>query len=184
MKYFFTALLLISVASTSWGQDKIEWSEKRLTVNDFKGTPPDPSTKQSLIAKTSIENNLNLSLIKNLKTFNKLVTNYFYPNESWVLWTDPSRLRYFQTSYDINEWMARELRKRYTENKQLVLSGNHQKIYDEVAKEFQVIKGQYDGESDYGNNLVGQMNWETKITERLIFLSDFCKICGSSEQSK
>jgi|GEM_PF-3012647 hypothetical protein len=184
MRYFSIAIIFVITGLTSLGQDKIEWSEKRLTINDFKGMPPDPSTKQSLIAKTTVETDLNPAVIGNLRTFNKQVTNYFYPYDSWVLWTDPSRLRYFQTLYDLNEWMARALRKRYNENKQLVLSGNHEKIYEEVTNEFKVLRGQYDGDSDFGNNLTGQMTWETRITERLISLSDFCKTCDSHEQSK
>ena len=81
------------------------------------------------------------------------------------------------TLFDIDEWMARELRKRFNENREQVLLGDHKKILNEVQSEFVRIREQYDGETEYGSNLVGQMKWESKIIERLTSLSDFCKTC-------
>jgi hypothetical protein len=179
MKEIFLALILLTTSIfTINGQEKIEWSaNQKLTVNDFKGTPPDPSTRQSLIARNGIETKLDGPEIKNLKTFNRQITNYFYPNDSWVLWTDKGRLRYFLTLFDINEWMARELRKRCNQNRQQVLMGEYKKISDEVQSEFVKIREQYDGESEYGTDIVGQVKWETKITEMLNSLSNFCRTC-------
>ena len=175
---FLVLTLLTTLIFTTKGQDRIEWNQKkRLTVNDFKGTPPDPSTHQSLIAKKGVETNLEGPHIKNLKTFNGQVSNYFYPNDSWVLWTEKSRLTYFLTLFDIDEWMARELRKRFNENREQVLLGDHKRILNEVQSEFVRIREQYDGETEYGSNLVGQMKWESKIMERLSSLSAYCKTC-------
>ena len=53
----FTILTCLTL--TIFGQDKLEWSETRkLTVNDLKATPPDPSTRQSLISNLGLEVNL------------------------------------------------------------------------------------------------------------------------------
>src|SRR5262249_33790850 len=106
--------------------------------------------------------------LENLKTFNRQVTNLFSPTNSWIDWTEKSRLRYAITLFDLNEWKARELRKRLNENKKLVLSGHYQTIEQSVSQEFQKLQQEYDNESDFGNNLIGQMNWETRINERLI----------------
>lgn len=73
--------------------------------------------------------------------------------------------------------MARELRKRLNENRKLVLAGEYQSIQEDVSKEFEKIRQDYDNESNYGNNAIGQMNWETRITERIHSLGDFCKTC-------
>ncbi len=160
------------------GQDRLEWSQTRkLTVNDFKGTPPDPSTGQSLIANFGLEINLKKEEIENLKTFNRQVTNLFSPNNSWINWTDESRLRYAITLFDLNEWMTRELRKRFNENRKLVLAGQYQSIQEEVRKEFEKIRQDYDNDSNYGNNAIGQINWETRIIERIHSLGDYCKTC-------
>ncbi len=177
-KIFLTLTFLTTLIFTIKGQEKIEWNEnQKLTVNDFKGTPPDPSTHQSLMARYGIENNLDGPEIKNFKTFNKQVTNYFYPNDSWVSWADKSRLRYFLTLFDINEWTAREVRKRYNQSRQQVLKGEHKKILNDVQSEFTRIREQYDGESEYGTNLVEQVKWETKIREKITSLSGFCRAC-------
>lgn len=46
MKSPIVALILLANFLFAAGQDKIEWSATRkLSVNDFKGPPPDPSTK-------------------------------------------------------------------------------------------------------------------------------------------
>ena len=170
--------LLTSLTLRTIGQDKLEWSETRkLTVNDFKATPPDPAAGQSLIANFGLETNLKKEEIKDLKTFNQQVINLFSPNNSWIDWTDKSRLRYAITLFDLNEWMARELRKKLNENRDLVLSGQYQSLQEEVRKEFEKLRQKYDNDSNFGNNLIGQINWETRINERLIALGEFCKIC-------
>ena len=170
--------ILTSLTLSTTGQDKLEWSETRkLTVNDFKATPPDPSTGQSLIANFGLETNLKKEEIENLKTFNRQVSNLFSPNNSWIDWTDKSRLRYAITLFDLNEWMTRELRKRLNENRKLVLAGQHQSIQEEVKKEFEKIRQDYDNDSSYGNNPIGQINWETRINERILSLGDYCKTC-------
>ena len=177
-KYIWTLTLLTTQILTTIAQDRIEWdANKKLTVNDFKRTPPDPSTKQSLIAKKGIESNFNKDEVKNLKSFNGQITNYFYPNDSWILWTDASRLRYFQTCFDIDEWMARTLRKRCNDNRELILKGEYEKIRTAVESEFKAIREQYDAETEYGEDAVGQMNWERKISDQLLWYSDYCKTC-------
>src|SRR6478609_7295665 len=103
----FILALLTSMTLVANGQDKLEWMEARkLTVNDFKGTPPDPSEGRSLIANFGFETNLKPGEIEHLKTFNRQVSNLFFPDNSWINWTDPSRLRYVITLFDLNEWMA------------------------------------------------------------------------------
>ena len=170
--------LLTTLLLTGKAQDKIEWSDiRKLTVDDFKGTPSDSSKHKSSIVATGIETYFNVPEIKELTTFNKQVINYFYPDKSWILPDDHSQLTYFLTSFDINEWMARELRKRCNENRQQVLNGDSGKLLDVILIEFTTIQKQYSDESDNGNNAAVQMKWETKINERLASLADFCKTC-------
>lgn len=173
-----TLYLLTILTPIASAQGKLEWSEtKKLTIADFKGSPSDPSTEQTLVVSFGQDLNLEKSKISSLKTFNAQVTNYFSQDSSWIDRTDQSRLRYVITHFDINEWMARALRKRLNENRELVLRGEHQTILDEINNEFEKIKLAYDNESNYGNNPIGQMNWETRINEQLIALADYCKTC-------
>ncbi|MBX2969031.1 MAG: hypothetical protein KF803_06650 [Cyclobacteriaceae bacterium] len=180
--FILTFYLSIALVQLTFAQGKLEWSEtKKLTINDFKGTPPDPSTAQSLFVNFSQDVNVNKDKITHLKTFNAQVTNYFSQDSSWIDQTDPSRLRYVITHFDMNEWMVRALRKRLNENRELVLRGAHQAILDEVTNAFEKIKLAYDNESNYGNNPIGQMNWETRINEQLAALADYCKTCAANK---
>lgn len=172
---FYLSIVLINA---TFAQGKFEWNEtKKLTLEDFKGAPPDPSTEQNLIVNFGQDLDLDKTKIDHLKTFNAQVTNYFSQDSSWIDRTDQSRLRYVITHFDINEWMTREIRKGLNENRELVLRGEHQTILDEVTKAFEKIKLAYDNESNYGNNPIGQMNWETRISEQLVALADYCKTC-------
>lgn len=179
MRYLIlTFCLWAGVIHTATGQNKIEWSEnKKLTINDFKGPPPNPSTGQSLILTFGQEISLDTAEIKGLSTFNAQITNYFSQDSSWIDPTDHSELRYAITQFDVNEWMARELRKRLNDNWELVIKGEYQSIVGEVVKEFDKIRLDYNNETNYGENPMGQISWETKINERLMALSAFCKTC-------
>ena len=175
----FIIFLLTTLTFTAQGQERLEWNAKRkLTINDFKGTRSDPQDKQTLKAGFGMETNLKGQEIKNLDTFNGQVTNFFLPNESWIDWREGSRLRYAITLFDLNEWKARELRKRLNENRKIVLAGNYEDIRKKVEEEFQKIHQDYDSETDSGDNIVGQLRWESRITEQLSMLSDYCKTCG------
>lgn len=179
-----TLLLIFVTCSTSlsYAQDDIEWSETRkLTVNDFKGSRPENSPGQTLAVSFGMEVKLNKSNTQQLTSFNGQVVNLFSAAHSWIDWTEKSRLRYAITLFDLNEWTARELRKRLNNNRQRVLAGQHAAIQDEVRKEFEAIRQQYDSESNFGNNPAGQLNWERRIAENLAELSEYCKHCVSKK---
>jgi hypothetical protein len=171
---------MLKISASVYAQGVLEWSAtNKLTIDDFRLAIPDSARKQTLILTLSLETHLDKDEIKNLKTFNAQIVNVFSPKDSWIDWTDASRLRYANTLFDLNEWHARELRKRCNQNRNAILAGNSQKIKDQVQKELGRIRQQYDAETDYGNNPLSQMNWETLITDRLTALSDYCKTCGS-----
>lgn len=177
-KWILVLILQLSFCLTLLGQDELEWTENRkLTVNDFKATPPDPTTNQTLIASFGLRTNLKKDEIKNLNHFNQQVLNLFSQSNSWIDWTDKSRLRYAITLFDFNEWMTRELRKRLYENREAVLTGSYQPIQEEVKKEFAKLRQDYDLESNYGNNAIGQINWEIRINDAILSLGDYCKKC-------
>lgn len=184
MKQLVLAIVLATALfNQTYAQERLEWSEKqKLTVNDFKGPTPDPSTKQTLIFNLGTETSLSNADIGNLKTFNGQVANVFSPTRSWIDWTVKSKLTYANTLFDLNEWKVREIRRRLNESRELVLAGDYQWILEAVDKEFEQIQLQYDGESDYGNNPIGQLKWESRIHERLQALADYCKGCGSGKE--
>ncbi|MFZ5999145.1 MAG: hypothetical protein ACOYW3_01445 [Bacteroidota bacterium] len=179
---FILLIVFSSFTLLGFAQDDIEWSETRkLTVNDFKGSRPEDSPGQTLAVSFGMEVKLNKSTVQQLTSFNGQVANLFSAAHSWIDWTDQSRLRYAITLFDLNEWTARELRKRLNNNRQKVLAGQHAAIQDEVRKEFEAIRQQYDSESNFGNDPAGQLNWERRIAENLAELSEYCKLCGGKK---
>ena len=178
--------ILISLTPKVTGQDKLEWSETlKLTVDDFKGLPPEPPAHQSLILSFRLESNLkkeDIESLKTSKTFNSRVTNSFSRYHSWIDRTEASRLRYAITLFDLNEWMTRELRRRFDENRDMVLAGYYQIIQEDVRKEFDKIRQDYNNESNSGNNPAGQTNWELRISEGILALGIYCKTCEPKKE--
>lgn len=176
MKLLLTFVCL--AAHVTIAQTKLEWSEKkRLTTSDFKGPAPDPAKNQNLIVRTGFENKVSVSDLAGREHFNDAISNVFFPDDSWINWSDPSRLRYFLTCFDIDEWKARELRKRYYHNKKELTKESIAKIYSEVQLEFNLIHEQYNTDTNYGEHAQGQMNWEMRVSDKILALSDFCKSC-------
>jgi hypothetical protein len=147
------------------------------SLYDFKGPAPDGSAHQSLILSFELKADLDTTKIKSVKSFNSLIVNLFNRNNSWIDWTDTSRLRYAITLFDLKEWETRQLRKRLREESNAVLRGGCDQIMQECRKDFEEISLQYDRESESGNSLDKQVKWETKISEQLTALSDYCKTC-------
>jgi hypothetical protein len=69
------------------------------------------------------------------------------------------------------------LRKKLNEKRDILLAGGYDKILQESRIEFEKMRMDYDKESESGNNLDVQVQWETKINEQLASLSDYCKTC-------
>ena len=89
--------ILTSLTLKTTGQDKLEWNETRkLTVNDFKATPPSPSTGQSLIINFGLETNLKKEEIEKwarfegAKVYNLELSSQFRCNGSdgYLAWLD------------------------------------------------------------------------------------------------
>jgi hypothetical protein len=171
--------------SLLWGQNKLEWTDNyKLNIEDFQANAPNTGSMQTVQGHTTIQYQFaNYELIAS-KNFNKNVTCYFYRTASWIDKGENTQilLRYAQTTFDLNEWMARELRKRFRENKGQLLNGKQNEIYEQLAKEFADIQSQYSKDTDFGTVDVNQAEWENKVKENLNLLSDFCKACKPTKK--
>ncbi len=179
-KAIVLACILLLGQFSLFGQNKIEWSESyRLTVDDFLANAPNTGTIQTVQGHISIEYQFMNYELMGSKNFNKNVTCYFYKTASWIDKGENTNklLRYAQTIFDMNEWMARELRKRFRENKGQLFAGKQNEIYEQLTKEFADIQSRYSKETDYGAIEEKQIEWENKIKNELVLLSDFCKTC-------
>jgi hypothetical protein len=163
-----------------FSQDKLEWTEGYvLKVENFKANAPNTGTIQTVQGHTTIEYQIMNYDMMFSNNFNKNVTCYFYPNASWIDSGESTDqlLKYAQNVFDIYEWMARELRKRFRENKSQLIAGKHNEIYNQVTKEFAEIQSQFEKETNHGTNEDKQNEWITKINAKIDSLSDYCKTC-------
>jgi hypothetical protein len=168
------------VQSAATAQDKLEWTDNyKLTLDDFLANPPSTGTIQTVQGHTFIEYKFSNYELLGSKNFNKNVTCYFLKTASWIDKGENTGklLGYAQAVFDMNEWMARELRKRFRENKKLLLAGKQNEIYEKLAAEFANIQSRYSKETEYGSIQSTQMEWETKIEDELTKLADYCKTC-------
>jgi len=168
-------------------ETKIEWSENsKLTIEDFQSKAPNTGTMQTVQGHTTIEYQFNNYELMASRNFNKDVTCYFYRSASWIdSGQDTDRLlRYAQTIFDMNEWQARELRKRFRENRSQVLAGKQSELYEQLTTEFAGIQSQYSKDTDFGRIEEKQVEWENKIKNSLVDLADYCKLCKPVRKKK
>lgn len=171
--------------STATGQNKLEWTENyRLTLDDFQATAPNAGTIQTVQGHTTIEYQFKNYELMGSKNFNKNVTCYFFRTASWIDKGEKTDklLRYAQTVFDMHEWMARELRKRFRENKKQLLAGKQNEIYEQLATEFADIQSRYSKETDYGAIESKQVEWAARIKNELTMLADYCKTCKPAKK--
>lgn len=105
-------VILTAGQSTAKAQSKIEWAESyKLTVDDFLANAPNTGTIQTVQGHTTKEYRFSNYELLGSKNFNKNVTCYFFRTASWIDRGEKTDalLRYAQTLFDLNEWLARAL---------------------------------------------------------------------------
>lgn len=180
MKNGYLTLILLFSTLSIFGQSKIEWSENySLQADDFMASAPNTGTMQSVYGYTTIEYQLLNYQVLFSKNFNDNVISYFHRSASWLDKGENANqlLRYSQILFDMSEWMARELRKRFRENRKMLLSGKQNEIYDQVIKEFAEIQSQFARETSHGQDLEKLSEWQTKVRNELDKLRNYCKTC-------
>ena len=166
-------------------QSKLEWTENyKLTLDDFQASAPNASAMQTVQGHTTVEYQFNNYEIIGSRHFNKNVTCYFFRTASWIDKGEKTEqlLRYAQAIFDMNEWMTRELRKRFRENKKQLLAGKQNEIYEQLATEFANIQSRYSKETEHGTIDSKQSEWEARIKNELAMLSDYCKTCKPAKK--
>ncbi len=184
-----TALIgMCMVACTTVkAQNKLEWQHNyKLTIEDFQAPAPNTGSIQTVYAHVGIEYQFaNYELIGS-RNFNGNVSNYFFRNASWLDEGERTNtlLRYAQSIFDIHEWMSRELRKRFLENRKMMASGRQNEIYEGLVAEFSEIQSRYSKETNYAEDAEMQQEWELMIKAKLDDLSAYCKVCKPPKRKK
>jgi hypothetical protein len=180
MKHFSLILSFLLVVSISFCQTStdnfIYWSSiRKLTLNDFgiktKGSKTTPS-----FAQFTLDYEVN-GFDCFTKNFNRKVHNYFIKSASWIDTTHDATatLKYQQTLFDISEIYARHFRKALKENRKKIVSGVHflNELNARIMTEFSKRRMSYELETNTGEELQIQADWETQIQKELDVLKEF-----------
>jgi hypothetical protein len=171
------SIILMFISIPLHAQD-IEWNDrKRLTFESFEGAQDPTRPDQKLALAFGLEVKVKKEDVRYLETFNAQVVSLFAPGQSWIEKGNKSALRFANLLFDLNEWRAREVRKRLAENQQRVIAGEGNMVYEDVKTEFDRYHQTVGSETDSGKNETGMMTWETRVQERLIALAEYCKKC-------
>lgn len=139
----------------------IEWSERPLTIHDFKGNYSDYTA--SACTELSLSRNFkNGKFTYEVKAFFHQDKSYFSVNTLNPLYI----LQHEQLHFDITEYYARMLREKIEPYQN---SNNHEdhdrvvKIYNEIVYQWNVMQDRYDDETDHGIDVIAQKKWRQYI---------------------
>lgn len=187
-----TILLLFHVLTISFvsgAQNIIEWSaDIQLSENDFQAQAPNRGQMQTASGSFFVEyelGGLNLVLNRNL---NENVSCYFKKDESYI--DDGTKeatarlLRYQQLIFNLYEIQARNIRKKFFEERKILLTKGpavlHQEAYQEHTKLLTKVKDEtYNGTLDL--EIDNWMMWSLNELEKL---NDFCKSCKPQKKKR
>lgn len=159
---FSLLLLCVTVIQTN---NLIPWSAARkLTWDDFKGTP-DPHSSNAALTSS----NINIELGYNDKGFQYSIKCTFDKNRSWVRIKNNDVLAHEQGHFDIAEIYARKLNKlmkAYRFNAKTA-GTDVNLLYENTMKQHRQIQTQYDVETDYSRNKQKQDEWLKKMHDDL-----------------
>jgi hypothetical protein len=159
-------LILLSLLTVSISEDNlIEWSASRkLTWEDFKGTP-DPSSTNAALTNSSIT----VEFGYNHKGLTHSIKCRFNKSLSWGRIKNDYILNHEQGHFDIAEIHARLLHKallNYTFNANSV-SKDVSRIYEDVINKHVETQKSYDVETNHSIDSAQQRVWDIKITRLL-----------------
>ncbi|XZF15202.1 hypothetical protein ACTHGU_03625 [Chitinophagaceae bacterium MMS25-I14] len=155
----------------------LNWSERKLTWNDFQGVPPKDRGKN--IARTK-------SLIYSKYSFSADTLRYevpcnFFINKSWTITRSVYSLNHEQKHFDLAELQARWLRKFYNSLKGWD-SNTKEKIRqkaEQLNNAELVLQERYDIETNYGVDSIEQKRWNVKVQKMLDSLDAYKQVKGT-----
>ena len=184
-------LFLIFLLSTIYGfaQNKIEWSDGyNLSKDDFQAQATKSGSFQSATGSFYVEYEIGgMNLITN-RNLNKNVSCYFQKDESYIDDGDDDStqkiIRYQQLLFDIYELQARNLRKKFFEERKTILTKGPSVLREEVASEHATLLSKVESETNEGSELLKIEKWEGWVKNELKVLADYCKTCKPKKKKQ
>jgi len=167
----------------------MEWSaDQPLRVEDFEAPAPNSADMQSASGSFSVSYEFGgLSLITT-RNLNSYVHCNFQKDASYFDQADEAAtkrmLAYQQLIFNMYELEARNLRKRFFEERTRLLTKGPGEIYQEVAAEHARQLTKVESETFHGSNMEEIKRWNSWVLEEIKKLSDFCIDCKPSKKKK
>jgi predicted secreted Zn-dependent protease len=143
----------------------IDWSsQRRLTWDDFTGTPNANATNAALTSSS-----IKVEFGYNQTRLRYTIRCRFSKALSWGRVKNDYILGHEQGHFDIAEIHARKLNKALKEYKfnSKTVSDDVNRIYEKIMSDHQELQQQYDQETDHSRKFPEQGEWEEKIQELL-----------------
>ncbi|PIQ21091.1 MAG: hypothetical protein COW65_11140 [Cytophagales bacterium CG18_big_fil_WC_8_21_14_2_50_42_9] len=190
MRLHFLAFILFFTIFTSWGQAKTEWKEGyKLTVLDFQAEPPisREGQGQTYYLAANLDFNYAMSSYEFMltKNFNKNVTAFFIPANSWLQQGEGTEilLRYAQMDFDLLELYARKFRQRLYAEKNAFSNPNFfQETYNEINAEMNRRHVEMQNAMAESNSK-GEA-FHAQILKEITALAEYCKECKPTKKKK
>jgi len=181
--------VLVLVTNISSAQNFMEWSaDQPLRVQDFEALAPNSEDMQSASGSFSVSYEFGgLSLITT-RNLNSYVHCNFQKDASYFDQADDEAtqrmLAYQQLIFNMYELEARNIRKRFFEERTRLLTKGPGEIYQEVAAEHARQLTKVESETFHGSNMEEIQRWNSWVLEEIEKLSDFCIDCKPSKKKK
>lgn len=173
VKYGILVLLFLPQPGFTQAKNEelMDWdSSRRLTWNDYKGTP-DRSSNAAASTTTHLGIEYNISSTG----FTYKIHSRFSKTSSWGLNKTEYILSHEQGHFDIAEVYARKLNKKMSEYKfdPSSYQKDLNKIYQEILDEKEKVQNEYDEETNHSIKKDKQTEWLKKISKMLEDLKAF-----------
>jgi len=185
---FILIFFALGILSSS-AQNFLEWSADRpLRVEDFEAPAPNSGQMQTASGSFSVSYELRgLSLITT-QNLNPYVHCNFQKDASYFDQADKEAtqrmLAYQQLIFDVYELEARNLRKRFFEERTRLLTKGPGEIYQEVAAEHARLLSNVENETFHGSSSDEITRLTKWVKEEIEKLSDFCLDCKPVKKKK
>lgn len=189
IKNLLLIVLFVFTAAIVPAQNMLEWSaEHPLSVKDFEAPAPNNGQMQTVSGSFSVSYEFGgLSLITT-RNLNQYVHANFQKDASYIDRADDTTterlLAYQQLIFNVYELQARNLRKKFFDERGKLLTKGPGPLYQEVAAEHSRLLAKVENETFQGASMDEIKRWNEWVLQELKKLNDFCKDCKPSKKKK
>lgn len=189
IKNLFILSILLCLSQFIYAQSSIEWSaDYKLSKEDFKMEAPNSGQTQTATGSFSVSyemGGINLITTRNL---NKNVAATFQKNASYINKGNAEGtarfLKYQQLIFNTYELQARNLRKKFFENRTRLLTKGPSSMHQEALAEHNRLLSEIESETFNGSSSTEIEKWNNWTLQEIEKLSDFCKNCTPIKKKK